>query len=360
MIGAFEIEGFKCFSRQRVELAPLTVLCGINGAGKSSFIQAVLIAHLAATGNGHVALNGPFDLRLGQALDVLRAGTLRLVAESAQGTAIWTLDADTDESFSLRVTAAPRETVPSELASGLIYLQAERLGPRDLLTIDSSPGEHVRLGSQGERVAQVLSFRQGRHPVRDEVCHPDGVGVLRTLEKQVEAWLQELIPGIELTVRPFPDISAATVRLRRSGQATEWLRPQNLGFGVSYVLPVIVAGLVAEPGSMIIVENPEAHIHPQGQSILARFLARVASSGVQVLIETHSDHVLNGLRLAVVDEDPFTPADLSIQFFSCADASVQVQRIDVTHRGALTAAPPGFFDQAEKDLAAILKARRRG
>ncbi|MGH7297391.1 MAG: AAA family ATPase [Polyangiaceae bacterium] len=181
----------------------------------------------------------------------------------------------------------------------------------------------------------------------------------RTLPKQVEAWLRDIVPGIELRVETFPALSAMAVRLRRSGQATEWLRPQNIGFGVSYVLPIVVAGLVAQPGSMIIVENPEAHLHPQGQSVLARFLARVATSGVQLVVETHSDHFLNGLRLAVVADDPLRPDDLAVQYFSCAEGGVQVERIRVTERGALSAAPSGFFDQSEKDLAAILRARRR-
>lgn len=219
----------------------------------------------------------------------------------------------------------------------------------------------MNLGPKGEYVAQVLNLRAGRYPVRDVLCHPGHTDVAapRTLPKQVEAWLQDLVPGIELRVEVFPALSAAAVRLRRPGQTTEWLRPQNIGFGVSYALPIILAGLVAQQGSMIIVENPEAHLHPQGQSLLAQFLAKVAASGVQVVIETHSDHFLNGLRLAAVSEGPFCADDLAIQFFSCAEGDVHVTRIHVTDRGGLSAAPAAFFDQAEKDLAAILKARRR-
>jgi len=362
MINAFEIEGFKCFMKERVELGSMTVLCGINGAGKSSFVQGLLLAHLAARRSGYVALNGPLDLRLGQALDVLRLSRLRLSAEGSHGQATWILSAEADDALVLRVDeAAPPETVPLELGAGLIYLQAERLGPRDFQELDSAPGEEVNLGPRGEYVAQVLNLRAGRYPVREEVCHPKTAGgsIPRNLPKQVEAWMQDLVPGIELRDEPFPALSAAAVRLRRPGQATEWLRPQNIGFGVSYVLPVILAGLVARPESMIIVENPEAHLHPQGQSLLARFLARVATSGVQVVVETHSDHFLNGLRLAIVAEESLRPNDLAIQFFSCSEQRVAVQRIHVTDRGSLSAAPVGFFDQSEKDLAAILKARRR-
>jgi predicted ATPase len=321
----------------------MTVLCGINGAGKSSFLQALLLAQLAASGTRYVALNGPHGLRLGQALDVLRLATLRLSVDGSQGIATWVLSAEADDALVLKVEeAASAGVIPTELSAGLIYLQAERLGPRDLQAIDSTPSEQVNLGPQGEYVAQVLNLRAGRYPVRDILCHPerDGAAVPHTLPKQAEAWLQDLVPGIELRVETFPALSAAAVRLRRPGQTTEWLRPQNIGFGVSYVLPVILAGLVAQPGSMIVIENPEAHLHPQGQSLLAQFLAAVAASGVQVVIETHSDHFLNGLRLAIVSEGAFCANDLTIQFFSCSEGDVNVSRIHVSDRGGLLRCTP--------------------
>ena len=76
-------------------------------------------------------------------------------------------------------------------------------------------------------------------------------------------------------------------------------RATNVGFGLSYVFPVIVAALAARAGDLLIIENPEAHIHPKGQMRLGQLLSLAAASGVQVVIETHSDHVLNGIRLAV-------------------------------------------------------------
>ncbi len=360
MISTFTVTGYKCLTGHRLELAPMTVLCGVNGAGKSSFVQAILLAHLASSGTGSVALNGPLDLHLGQALDVLRAPTMGVSAEGSWGSAHWRFSADTDDALALRVDERP-DQAPTGIQQ-LLYLEAERLGPRDLQPLESVPSDTVNLGVKGEYVAQVLELRGGRLPVRESVCHPGRNGDVAPpiLPKQVEAWLQELVPGIELRAQAFPNLSAATVRLRRTGQATEWLRPQNIGFGVSYALPIVVAGLVASPGSMILIENPEAHLHPKAQSGVAQFLAGVAASGVQVVVETHSDHFLNGLRVAAVSGSPLRPEDIAVQFFSCTDDGVAVQRIGISARGSLTAAPADFFDQSEKDLAAILKARRRG
>jgi predicted ATPase len=357
MISSFGIQGFKCFIDLTVELSEVTVLSGINGAGKSSFIQALLLTKLAQPPSAHVALNGPFELCLGQALDVARGQLVQLtVTNSAGAKGTWVLEAESDTDLTLRVAEAS-EPLPELLH--LTYLQAERLGPRDFLRLDSKPDDELNVGARGEFVAQVLSQKDRRFNVEHARCRRrEEVGT--TLSKQVEAWLQDLVPGIELRVEAFPDLSAATVRLRQSGLATEWLRAQNLGFGVSYVLPIVVAGLVAPAGSLLIVENPEAHLHPQGQSYIARFLARVAAAGVQVVLETHSDHVINGLRLAAISDHPLRREQVTILHFCHDEEQPRVQRLRLTDRGGLTAIPEGFFDQSEKDLAAILEARRGG
>jgi predicted ATPase len=358
MISSFRVQGFKCFRDLSVKLTPIVALSGGNGVGKSSLIQALLLAHLAQDGDSHVALNGPVGLRLGQVLDVVRAPKVQFSAASHTGEeASWVLAADSDEALVLRVEERPTPTF-AELDRRLMYLQAERLGPRDVLEIDSRPDDELHVGVRGEFVAHVLDRRERSHKVHVALRHPTAQ-VGPTLGKQTEAWMQDLVPGIEVLVQAFPMLSATAIRLRKAGLTTEWLRAQNMGFGVSYVLPIIVAGLVAAPGSTLIVENPEAHLHPAGQSLVAQFLGRVATTGVQVILETHSDHVLNGLRLASIDNNPLQPENVRILHFISGDEQPSVQSIGLTERGALTAAPAGFFDQSEKDLAAILEARRR-
>ncbi|MFC9853066.1 AAA family ATPase [Streptomyces prasinus] len=121
---------------------------------------------------------------------------------------------------------------------------------------------------------------------------------------------------------------------------------------------MIVAGLLTGPGDLLIVENPEAHLHPGGQSKLGRFLARVAGAGAQVIVETHSDHVLNGARLAVAEERILRPEDAIVHYFGEEEAGSAP--IEFTARGELTEWPRGFFDQIEQDLGRLARARRRG
>ena len=133
----------------------------------------------------------------------------------------------------------------------------------------------------------------------------------------------------------------------------------NIGFGISYVLPIILNGLIAAKGSYFIVENPEAHLHPSAQSKIGQFLAMVANAGVHVIVETHSDHVINGLQVAVAKKE--LDADLvAINFFNQAIGSVQpeVESITLNEKGELSNWPKGFFDQTQIDFAELFKARK--
>jgi predicted ATPase len=105
---------------------------------------------------------------------------------------------------------------------------------------------------------------------------------------------------------------------------------------------------------VLIVDSPEAHLHPRGQSRIGCFLAQAAACG-QILIETHSDHVLNGIRLAVRD-GLIAPADVAIYFFECNvpdETRSKVLRLLVDKDGNLDLWPTGFFDQSERDLARL-------
>ena len=104
----------------------------------------------------------------------------------------------------------------------------------------------------------------------------------------------------------------------------------------------------------MLVENPEAHLHPAGQSKLGRFLARVAGSGVHVVVETHSDHVLNGARLAVAQDRSLPAGDMIVHYFDHG----QTLPIQVNDKGELDHWPAGFFDQFESDLGRLARARR--
>jgi predicted ATPase len=136
----------------------------------------------------------------------------------------------------------------------------------------------------------------------------------------------------------------------RTSAAGEFHRPVHVGFGLTQVLPIIVAALTRKQQDLLLIENPEVHLHPAGQARMGRFLSQVAAAGVQVMIETHSDHVLNGIRRSVKDHIIGTDKVL-IHFFRDRDQEGdQVVSPVVDQAGNLDAWPGGFFDQFDKDM----------
>lgn len=141
-----------------------------------------------------------------------------------------------------------------------------------------------------------------------------------------------------------------TLRLRTS-DGTDFHRPINTGFGLTQVFPLVVAAISAREDDLLLIENPEVHLHPAGQAAMGVFLAEVAAAGVQVLIETHSDHILNGVRRAVKN-GVLRPDDALLHFFRPRDESgerPQVETPALDAAGNVDLWPEGFFDQFDKD-----------
>ena len=100
----------------------------------------------------------------------------------------------------------------------------------------------------------------------------------------------------------------------------------------------------------MLIENPEVHLHPAGQALMGLFLADVARAGVQVVVETHSDHVLNGVRRAVKRGD-LAPDEVAIHFFRArSEGGAQVHSPTIDSAGNIDVWPAGFFDQFDKDM----------
>ncbi len=371
MIQSLEISHFKCFQLARFTMKPLTILTGVNGGGKSTVLQSLLLARAASVPESQdshsVRLNGPYELALGSARDVLHwaAETPKITitmreSEAGEGWDFRFALPDDEEAPYLSVESAPRTPVPglADTQGGFTYLCAERLGPRDLLSVSAQEPQEIGVGTKGEFTAQVLALREtrsvsNRGAVRGSLQHPDAKSPLPRL--QAEAWASHIIRPVQITAQLAVGIMASTIRFKDPGPSGEVIRPANTGFGVSYALPIIVAALLTQPGDLLLVENPEAHLHPAGQSRLGRFLAKVAGSGVQVVVETHSDHVLNGARLAVAEDRTLDAADIIVHYFDESGSSA----IAVNEQGELDQWPNGFFDQIESDLGGLARARRR-
>lgn len=180
----------------------------------------------------------------------------------------------------------------ADLIRGLTYVTAERVGPREAYPLED-PFDADLVGAKGEHAVSVLHWRRDKRVLPGLVL-PDAPP---TRLRQVEARMRTLFPGCSVDLQQVPQTNAVTLGLRTSDD-TGFHRPMHTGFGLTQVLPIVVAALSAAEGGVMLIENPEVHLHPAGQARIGQFLADVARAGVQVLVETHSDHVLNGIRPA--------------------------------------------------------------
>jgi len=164
------------------------------------------------------------------------------------------------------------------------------VGPREVYPLED-PQNAAIVGPEGEDAASVLHWGRDNQ-VLDELTLP---GVPATLLRQAEERMRTFFPGCGLVVEQVPRVNAVTIGLRTS-EDTDFQRPIHVGFGLTQMLPIIVAALSGEREGILLIENPEVHLHPAGQALVGQFLVDVARAGVQVIVETHSDHVLNGIR----------------------------------------------------------------
>ncbi len=131
----------------------------------------------------------------------------------------------------------------------------------------------------------------------------------------------------------------------------------SVGVGVSQLLPVIVMCLTAEPGTVILLEQPELHLHPALQQRLADFLLACARSGRQLIVETHSEYLVSRLRRRIAeDETDELVRNVALYFVEQVDDASRFRHVPVNEYGGLEEWPTGFFDQAAKDSHALLEA----
>lgn len=363
MITQLYLKNFKPFSEQTLKFKNLTVLSGLNSTGKSSVLQSFLLLRQSfeqkLLNEVGLALNGDL-VSIGTAKDAL----CELATEDILGFKI----TDENEAFGEWYFNYNRLSDVMELDenrtlinnniynSGLFndnfhYLQAERLGPRRYFEMSEfQVNQHRQIGSQGQYAAYFLDTYQNTEIIDSKVCHLD-TGSLK-LKDQVEAWMDEISPGTRVKIKANPEMNI--VNLQYSYGLSNDYRSTNVGFGITYVLPILVAILSAQPDTLILLENPEAHLHPKGQSKMGRLLALAASCGIQIIVETHSDHLLNGIRVAVCEELAKAD-DVQIHYFKRhfedeRNIITEVVSPRLYQDGGIDLWPEGFFDQSEQDL----------
>lgn len=377
MINNIEIKNFKSIKDKSFPLRNLNLLLGLNGQGKSSFIQAILMLRQSAENlkRGYLNINGEL-VKIGKAKDALyqfAKGDLHLNLEMSDANKFnyhFSYESDSDifkiknENYNLNID--PNEGL---FSNKFQYLNADRIEPKSLHSKSySTVSMNRNLGIKGEYTVHFLELH-GNEPIAFDNCihrksnfaetNNNKKIVDRRLIHQVNKWLSEISPEVNVITN---DLTSDFVQLgfeftQPTFGSTMTFKPENVGFGISYALHVVTALLSAKPGGLLIIENPESHIHPRGQAELGKLIALVAQNDVQLVIETHSDHIVNGIRVGIKEKPVLEGRSILFYFEKVVTDNEQyskITNIEIDKNGTLSEYPANLLDEWSNQLSQLL------
>lgn len=374
-IDKVKIKNFKSLKDINLNLKSLTLISGVNSSGKSSFIQSLLFfkenlevilfteqfrQYIGANSRVKlpqktVSFNGKY-IKLGEERSLLSQ-------ESSDNMMTFEISAN-QQAVNIAINQKLEIKYNKKSDFELLnifndnffdYLNTDRTPPKLNFEFSQEDVNNNLIGINGEYAAHYLAENQSKNLEITGLQHP-AAQTLQLLENTYK-WLGEISSGVSISASA--DASRRSVKLtyqyEYGDNTTGNYSSLNVGFGLTYVLPVIVLILKSKPGDFIIIENPESHLHPAGQSKIAELCAIAAQNGVQIIVETHSDHFLNGLRVAT-KKGVIAPEKSQIYFFSKAKDSLDTiaHPINIGENGKLDDWPQGFFDEWDNQLDKLL------
>ena len=377
MFKSLLLENFKCFKTMEKEIAfsNVNLLTGSNGRGKSSLFQSVLLlsqSYELGRDFRSIRLSGKF-LDLGSYKDIVYKGNkeekieislttdndegdnVKFVCKSGKNDGIETLiddiyvdgvslvnevskDAMGDNSGNFdkesEKTFVPTSTyeIFSQFAN-VFFVSAEREGPRNAVRmLEENVSDQI--GIHGEKV--INSLYERKEDFQDVVAKE----------------LSQILDGASVHVSSS-DLEYVRILLD-SLDGSAGFKPVNVGFGYSYVLPLVVLPLIVPANSKLFIENPEAHLHPGAQSRMMDFLLRCSKQkNIQLFIETHSDHIVNAMRIAV-KENRIDRTFGKIVHIARNNNEPVIWQIELDKYGNLSDYPDEFLDEWGNQMAQLV------
>jgi len=237
----------------------------------------------------------------------------------------------------------------SEL-SKIIYLgPVRRLAQRDYIWSGRMP---THIGDDGAKAVDVLiaSGVAMQAAIKRNKTLPDEA----MLFKQTEFWLEKMNLADGLAVKAIGNSARYELLIKSNGETANL---KDVGVGVSQVLPVIVAALFAKPGHIVMVEEPESHLHPLAQSQLAELFAKIsAEHGVQFIVETHSEHLFRRVQTLIAKKE--LSLDKGAMYFVEREGkSAKLRSLTLDEFGQVNNWPDKFFGDSVGEARAQAKAR---
>jgi len=335
MIEKLELDAFKCFEKESLEFRNLTVLTGTNGSGKSSVIQAILQVALYSSND--------FSSPLLKYLDFISNFDEAVNFNMDRDEYKITINEEISFSENRDNWQVNSVDTYSYSKGNLIFLSADRIGPQDTYAKNINPLD--KFGIYGEYAISFLEkARREKYRVIEELVQ----GESPFLSRQVNYWLNQILET-EIETEEIKETNQIKARFKNGNF---FVRPKNIGSGISYLASILIICLSAKKGQIIIIENPEIHLHPKAQAKLGEFLAFVASKGIQIIIETHNDHLINRFRYEVY-EGYLDSNQIIIHY---KEKDIPFEQIEIGENGKFidkngeNSFPKGFYDATLQEI----------
>ena len=333
MINSLHIQGLKSIEDQVFEMSPLTIVTGLNSTGKSTLLQSVLLIARDNSNNG-----ARFLADIQNRFEILRNKYTKAEEIKVSMNGDGGIKCELSMNRQMSLCTCVEETPGPVIEHNFFYLSANRIGPENMALISNDK----ICGLNGEALFGTYEKEKSK-PLREELIKD---GVSYTLSTQVNYWLRYILGlPIELYTN---EVNQMTAEVKYKSDGIPDIMPSELGAGVSYLAKILILCLRAEAGDLVMIENPEIHLHPAAQSRLGEFLAFIAARGTQIIIETHCDNLINRVRYEVY-AGRMAPSDVTI-YYKEAITSPFI-KIGIKRDGGYDRDfPEGFFDATLAEL----------
>ena len=353
MLNKIKVKNFKCFLDNDFPIKRLTYLTGGNASGKSSLLQTLILLKQIEKSNNSLAIIPQLNnINLGLPIQLLAANSsdnyilINLDIDNREYSFKLNLSDDLENQFNFVVEAKRVDEFNKEF--NIFYINAERMSPK---TVHRTGMKNNYVGINGEYAIEAISLFDSKSNIKGGFSFPFLSDKKLSFQQACNICLSRIFGDTELQITNIDGEAGKKLSIKNE---SGFYIPVATGFGISYCLPIIVQGLISifENNKTLIVENPEAHLHPKSQSELGRFLAIIARAGVQIVVETHSEHIINGSRVELGNKADY--GKMNTLFFTKSNGQFVQNEICLNEFGEMQDWPEGFFDQTEIDIKEIL------
>lgn len=345
MIKKLVVDNLKSINHAELLCANLNLLVGTNSSGKSTVLQALLLfAQATSLSQG---LSGTFvSLGTYDESKCRYSGKhdIEVSILDEKDVTIKLQYRKFEDKYGLKISPSEYKDI---LKDGLDidkrniqYLSCHRIGPQNLYEKNMDMTELI--GIDGRFAISYLNTHAAE-PLNVNMCRNQQDF---TLLGQVNWWLKYIV-DVEIETEEIVGTDMIKVSYSTGGIR---VRPQNIGSGISYLISVIITCLTSPDASIIVVENPEIHLHPTAQSRVCDFLYFISKNNRQLFVETHSDHIFNGFRAGIATGE-IEQDTVRTYFVSLNDEhTTDVELVKFGRFGRIENQRKDLFDQFDIDM----------